>query len=410
MIDRRKYDLALPYPLLDRRTQTAAANWNYRFGGFTLTGISAFQDVDLTRDLQGYEFPETEKAFSQEVRLAYTGPGPLSGVAGIYIRNSDFTRDVSYRADRNEIGTDTLAGFGELTWRATDRLDFTGGVRVTRDRSSIDYNLPAFMLSFSDAAEFHSTQPKFSIGYRLNDVTRVYALISQGYKPGGFQHAIVNPANPTDFDAYDAETAWNYEVGFRTSLFNRSFDLSAALYHIVSEDKQIYVGPVGQQVIRNAGEAESTGIEIEAQWRASNKLTFRATANYGRSEFTDFVDTAAGVDYTGNRVPYAPDFTATLSARYVLDQRLFGATTALLGGMRYASRTYFDEANTLSQGAFGVYDAAIELNWDSGIGLKLFANNITDEIYREYSYRSGPQILSLASEGRLIGLTLSAKY
>jgi pesticin/yersiniabactin receptor len=40
MIDRRKYDLALPYPLLDRRTQTAAANWNYRFGGFTLTGIS----------------------------------------------------------------------------------------------------------------------------------------------------------------------------------------------------------------------------------------------------------------------------------------------------------------------------------------------------------------------------------
>jgi len=409
LLKKREYDLPIPYPFLDRRTQTASASWNYRLGGFTLTSITAFQDVDMTRDLYGYEFPETEKAFSQEMRLAYAGPGPFSGVAGVYIRNSDFSREVSYRADRNEIGTDTLAAFGEITWHATERLDFTSGVRVTRDRSSIDYELPAF-LSFSDSAEFHSTQPKISIGYKLNGLTRVYALVSQGYKPGGFQHAIVNPANPADFEAYDPETAWNYEVGFRTSMFRRSFDLSAAIYHIVSDDKQIYVGPVGQQVIRNAGEAESTGIEIEAQWRPTDRLTFRANANYGRSEFTHFIDAGAGVDYSGNRVPYAPDFTAALSARYVFEQRYLGATTALLGGMRYASRTYFDEANSLSQGAFAIYDAAVEFSWDNGLALKLFANNITDEIYREYSYLSGPQVLSLPSEGRMVGMTLSVKY
>ena len=94
----------------------------------------------------------------------------------------------------------------------------------------------------------------------------------------------------------------------------------------------------------------------------------------------------------------------------MLDQRYFGATTTLLGGMRYASRTYFDEANSLSQGAFAIYDAAVEFTWDSGLALKLFANNITDEIYREYSYLSGPQVLSLPSEGRMVGMTLSVKY
>jgi pesticin/yersiniabactin receptor len=178
----------------------------------------------------------------------------------------------------------------------------------------------------------------------------------------------------------------------------------------ISEDKQIYVGPVGLQVIRNAGEAESTGVELEALWRPTNRLTVRGTASIGRSEFTDFVDPASGLVYTGNRVPYAPDVTANIFARYVLDQRLFGASIAILGNAHYASTTYFDEANSLSQGAFAIYDAGLELGWDNGTTLKLFANNITDEIYRQYSYASGPMILSQPSEGRMVGITISAKY
>jgi pesticin/yersiniabactin receptor len=231
MLHERKYDLPIPRPFLDRTTHTASANWNYRMGsGFMLTGISAFQDVDLTRDIFGFQFPEAERAFSQEIRLAYSGAGPLTGVAGIYFRSSDFSRSVSYLADRNEIGTDTLAAFGDLTWHITRKFDVTGGVRFTHDRSIIDYALPAFLISVSDTADFYSTQPKVSIGYQLTDLTRIYALVSQGYKPGGFQHAIVNPANPADFAAYRPETAWNYEAGVRTSLFRRSLDLSAAIY------------------------------------------------------------------------------------------------------------------------------------------------------------------------------------
>jgi pesticin/yersiniabactin receptor len=157
------------------------------------------------------------------VRLAYSGPGPFSGVAGIYLRNSDFTREVSYRADRNEIGTDTLAAFGDLTWHVTKQFDVTGGVRVTQDKSSIDYALPAFAVAVKDQAEFQSTQPKISLGYQVSETLRLYGLVSQGYKPGGFQHAIVNPFNPADFAAYQPETAWNYEAGFRASLFVRPF-------------------------------------------------------------------------------------------------------------------------------------------------------------------------------------------
>ncbi|WP_291171743.1 TonB-dependent receptor [Hyphomicrobium sp.] len=412
LLKERDYDLPIPQGLLKRLTDTASAAWNYRFGnGFTFTSISAYQNVDLKRDTFGYAFPESEEAFSQEARLAYTGSGPLTGVAGFYLRNSDFTRERPVAGDRNEIGTDSLAGFGELTWHITDALDLTGGARVSHDKSTIDYSLPAFMLAYSDEASFDAVQPKVSIGYQITDLTRVYALVSEGYKPGGFQHAITNPANPAEFAPYDSETAWNYEVGISTRLFG-TLDVAATVYHIVSEDKQIYVGVVPNQTIKNAGEAESTGVEIEATWRPTRNLTVLTTANFGRSEFTDFVDPASGNDYTGNRVPYAPDVTATLNARYVFDQRVLAGQLALTGNVRYASRTYFDEANTLSQEPFAVYDAGIELAWDNGVAAKFFVDNISDEIYREYSFvdtGSGMQ-LSVPSEGRLVGVSLTAKY
>lgn len=411
LLKERIYDAgAPPQGFLQREIDTASAAWNYRFGsGFTLTGISAYQDVTYDRDVFGYAFPESEEAFTQEVRLAYTGAGPLTGVAGFYYRDSEFMRNSVAMGAINEIGTESVAGFGELTWHMTSRLDLTGGVRVSQDESTLDYALPAFALQVTDKETYSAVQPKVSLAYQIDEATRVYALVSEGYKPGGFQHAISNPGNPAEFDPYDPETAWNYEIGLSTRLF-RTLDVAATVYHIASKDKQIYVGVVGAQTIKNAGEAESTGVELEATWRPNRNLTILTTAAFGRSEFTDFVDAASGNTYTGNRVPYAPDVTATLNARYVLDQRVLQGEFAFTGNIRYASTTYFDEANTLSQEPFAIFDAGVELNWDNGLGLKVFVDNISDEIYREYSFMYGPTQLSIPSEGRFVGVTLSAKY
>ncbi|MDQ8699226.1 TonB-dependent receptor [Hyphomicrobium sp. LHD-15] len=408
LLKERTFDLPIPQGLLKREVDTASAAWNYRFAsGFALTGISAYQDVSYDRDTFGYAFPESEEAFTQEVRLAYTGPGPLTGVAGFYYRDSDFKRTFEAIGSENNIGTESVAGFGELTWHVTSKLDLIGGVRVSQDTSTLDFSLPAFAIERHGEETYSAVQPKISLAYQINEATRVYALVSEGYKPGGFQHAISNPGNPAEFEPYDPETAWNYEVGLSTRVF-RSLDFSAAVYHIVSEDKQIYVGPVGLQTIKNAGEAESTGVELEATWRPNRNLTILTTAAFGRSEFTDFVDGAN--NYNGNRVPYAPDVTATLNARYVLDQRVLSAELAFTGNIRYASTTYFDEANALSQEPFAIYDAGVELNWDNGVGVKVFVDNISDEIYREYSFMSGPTQLSIPSEGRFVGVTLTAKY
>ena len=55
-IDEREYFSALqglPYPLIDRTTLSASANWNWHFGDFTFSSISAYQDVDLSNVGEG---------------------------------------------------------------------------------------------------------------------------------------------------------------------------------------------------------------------------------------------------------------------------------------------------------------------------------------------------------------------
>ncbi|GGF70009.1 TonB-dependent receptor [Azorhizobium oxalatiphilum] len=424
-INNREYYSATqgPVPLLDRTVTTIAATGNWQLGDVKVTSVTSYQDVDMTRDIAAgpgllMSFPETDRAISQELRAAYDAGGPLAIVGGLFYQNDRFTRNAQgyagfYGDSDNVVKTDSYAAFGEATWHITDRLDLTGGLRLSYDETSIDFTrygsnyFGYYAGSFSNSADFTGTTPKISLGYQLTDTTRVYGLISKGYKPGGFNHAVTYP---DDANAYDPETAWNYEVGVRTATPDRRIELSTSLYYINSDNKQIYVGPVGFQVIRNVGKAESTGVEVEARWKATDRLSFGATATYGRSTFTDYVDPTTGTSYNGNTLPYAPNATANLMARYAFDQTLINGTIAAEGAVHYVSKTYFDEANTLSQPDYTTVDASLELAWNSGVSFKLFASNIFDETYRTYSYASGANVFSNVAQGRLVGIELRGAF
>ncbi len=424
-VGRRAYFSALqgPIPLLERTVSTVSATGNWRLGDFKLSSISSYQDVDMTRDIAAapgllMSFPETDAAFSQELRLVYDASGPLTSVMGLFYQHDAFTREADgyspyYGPSRNAVDTNSYAAFGEATYKITDKFDITGGLRLSYDESSIDFTrwgsnyYGYYAGSFANSANFTSLQPKVAVGYQFSDTTRAYGLISRGYKPGGFNHAVTYP---DDAEAYDPETAWNYEIGLRTATPDRAIELSTALYYIASDNKQIYVGPVGFQVIRNAGQAESYGLELEARWRATEQLSFAATATYGRSLFTDFTDPTTGQSYDGNTVPYAPNATANLFARYLIDQTWIDGTVAVTGAVHYVSTTYFNEANTLSQPAYTTVDAGLEMAWTSGFSLKLFVENMFDETYRTYSYASGANVFSNVAQGRLVGLTVRGSY
>ena len=403
-IDQKLYPVPTPYPSLTRNVNSSALVWNYNFGAVKFSNITSYQDVDLDRQLFGSRSPETTKSWSEEGRFTFDH-GPVSGVAGFYYQDTEFTRtNLTGAYRRNAVDTTSKALFGEVTYALTTRLALTGGARMSWDDASIRYR-GAF--TFDNSADFTSVQPKASIGYQVTDDWRIYALVSKGYKPGGFNHAV---SFVQDAVAYQPETAINYEIGTRNAFWNNRVQLSITGYHIDSKDKQIYVGVVPTMVIRNVGTASSTGVEVEATVRPTDLLTVTGSATYGVSKFDDYVDPFSGLNYSGNRIPYAPDTTVHLSARQVIPQNWLPGELAITGGAHHFGKTYFDEANSLGQDSYQTYDAGIEAGIKKGVVFKVFGTNLSDKIYRTYSFRSGANIMSNIGQGRLIGASVRGTF
>ena len=53
--------LGYPYNNIDRNITTTGLNWNYRFGEFTLSNMTSYQDVELKRQLFGFQFPGNDR-------------------------------------------------------------------------------------------------------------------------------------------------------------------------------------------------------------------------------------------------------------------------------------------------------------------------------------------------------------
>jgi pesticin/yersiniabactin receptor len=236
-------------------------------------------------------------------------------------------------------------------------------------------------------------------------------VFSRGFKPGGFNHALPFAVLSTDDSIpYDSETSSNFELGWRGKLLDGMLDANLSGYYILTEDKQIYVGPVGAQVLRNAGDARSYGMEASLRVVPTESWTIDLGATLGRSTFDDAHDPVTGASLDGKRVPYAPDQVYQAAVSYLLPiEPLKGDMLFRVAGS-YVSRTYFDEANTLSQGGYALLDASIDLDLDHGISLSLFANNLTDEQYRTYSFESGGDVFSNYSDGRVFGLSGSVGF
>lgn len=422
-VDDRIYDSGLygELPLLKRKVTNISGQFNYRFGDFTLSSISAYQESDVMRNFSSgagsrYFWPQNDKLFTQEVRLAYDS-AMFSGVAGLWYSHDDFTGTkngyIGYYGDSsNNVINDSIAAFGEVTWHATDKLDLTGGLRATYDRSSIeayreDTYSTGYGFDFDNKAHFTSIQPKVAIGYQIAPDTRLFGVISRGYKPGGFNHSI---SSTIDASPYEAESAWNFETGVKSTLLGGAVDVSGSVYYVRSTDKQIYVGMIGQQFIRNAGEATSAGIELEGTWRATNRLTLTGNAAFGRSEFTDFTDPYTGVSYDGNHVPYAPDVTAHINIAYILSEDILNGTLTANGGVNYNSKVYFDEANSTGQDGFSTFDASLDFANTSGFKAQLYVQNIADKSYKTSGFVNGPYELGTLGKGRTFGLTLRKDF
>ncbi|WP_171340533.1 TonB-dependent receptor [Vibrio coralliilyticus] len=388
-------------PELKRVVNSYALNVGYDLGTTQLTSITAYQNRNVDREYIGGKWVEDQNTFSQEVRANTQFSDDLSTLVGGYYENRRF--DVNTGA-QNDIKTDTYALFGQANYALTDSVDLTGGLRASRFSSESDFSgNSAWMIdSYQSDKSENVVSPKAAVGWQVDEDSRIFASLTSGYRPGGFSPV---PRSSGDKNGYDAEKSLNGELGWRTILLDHTLHLSGALYWIDTNDIQLYTGNPGSQVLRNMGDAQSKGIELDLAYYPTDDLTLTLGATFGQSTFESGND-----DIEGKTLPYAPDTTAVAGIEYYLPQTWVDGDISIMTNARYTSKIYFDENNTVAQDGYTLVDLAIQYAMNDNLSFRLFSNNLTDKEYATYAYTQNNTRYSNYGTEREVGVNMKLEW
>ena len=318
-----------------------------------------------------------------------------------------------------------FAAFHESNILLTDRLKLTLGLRLNVDKVKIEYDALAYMNMTGGTAErqatYHLTShvtdsqsktftqllPKFGLTYSLDDnLGNVYALVSKGYRAGGYNIQMFSDILQTDLNAhqqdamrgdydvehtsqdyaaieetiaYKPEESWNYEVGTHLNLFDGKAHFDLALYYMQVRNQQLSIMEPNSnygRIMVNAGKSHSCGAELTLRGKAfDNNLDWGATYSFTNAKFDEY-DT-----YKDNYVPFVPQHTFSAMADYHFGQFTIGANLTGQG------KTWWDEANTYYQKLYVLLGA--HADYDFGpVVVSLWGRNLTDTKYNTFAVQS----------------------
>lgn len=291
-----------------------------------------------------------------------------------------------------------------MTYAMTDSIDLTGGLRASRFFSESDFggNSAWRIDSYQSDKSENVISPKAAIGWQINPDSRVFASLASGYRPGGFSPA---PRSSGDKNGYSPEKSFNGELGWRTNLAENTVRFSGALYWIDTKDIQLYTGNPGSQVLRNMGDAQSRGIELDLAYYPTDDLTLTLGATFGQSTFESGND---GIE--GKTLPYAPDTTVVAGIEYYLPQSWLDGELSIATNARYTSKIFFDESNTLAQDGYTLIDLAVQYAMNDNISFRVFSNNLTDKEYTTYAYSFGNTRFNNYGSEREVGVNMKLEW
>lgn len=334
--------------------------------------------------------------------------------------------------------------FGDLTFKATDRLEFSGGVRYTRDEKTTGYassvdrrsvaggllaiiqggvpaaqvptllgalanpaigQLPASMVPlFGITAQPTANNGDFIYAdheddgftwrltgrYALSDDASIYANYARGRRPevlsvGGPSAPLAAPS----FKVVEAETVDSFEIGSKFALNEGRLRFEVAGFYYAYDNFQTTVQEGTRFVTTNAGEATSYGLETQVFWAAHDALDVFATYGWNHSRF----DTGI---YDGNHFRLSPDHMASIGATWRIAAG--NGTIEVQPTYTWQSKVFFDDNNDIPalqtqnfvadlvqdeyQDAYGLLNLRVRYQPASGNwGVEAFGENLLDEEY-----------------------------
>jgi iron complex outermembrane receptor protein len=445
------------------------ADWHT--GGVTVTSITAYRwwdwyplnDQDstpLSVQTKGGT-SNHQRQFSQELRVASDGSHRIDWVGGLYyfyqtikgFGSYAFGPDAAlwnYPTTNQHVTnvaldgfesdswliptTHSYAAFGQATWKITDRLKLTGGLRFTHETKTGYFD--QFTVAGQDLSQLspadqitaqklrdtlypqvsytaHLTNNNLSgtanLSYQLERDVLIYATYSRGAKSGGMSLGVLPNGVPA---TVRPETVNAYEIGVKSQFFDRKLTVNLAGYW---DDVTDYQAAITQQVgdttafvryIANIPSVRSRGVEGDLVFAPSRWVSLGASASYNDATYRDYPNAPLSPEQTG--APFqdlsgypladAPKFSYTLNADF--SQPLTDHWSLYEHG-DYAHRSSFYTSATDSIysliPAYDLLNARVGVRSEDGRwDVSVWAKNLTNEDY----YVS----LSAANTGLISGL------
>ncbi|MGF7151511.1 outer membrane receptor protein involved in Fe transport [Sphingomonas zeicaulis] len=334
---------------------------------------AGYQNLVNSYGIQSTYQPQSNKTNTEEVRLADDRYAFKWTVGFYHSYRKNYTRSILERSDpvtglqnypngfatgntyivgTNFTGLDRtiddrleqIAGFAEATWDITDALSVTAGGRYfkyMKDTTSAVL-VPSYIAGNSRQAELttsgdeNGTLLKFGANYKFNRDFMLYATAAQGYRPGGVNQTLGLPSYAA---VYSSDSVWAYEIGAKTSWFDRKVVVNIDAFQMDWDDMQIsasFNNAFGF-ITNSSSPARIRGVELDTSFFPLDGLSLRVSGSYIDAKLrgdqslpsgitqcpipfipgtTGCATIAAGRD--GDRIPYSPKWTIQGSADYLI--------------------------------------------------------------------------------------------
>ncbi len=409
---------------------------NYTLGEYLLTSITSYSEETVFSAALSDLFARTPlplnnsagayEQFTQELRLTSPEDRTISYVAGLYYFDWELERSFDRVIDLYGVGqcpapdcgsitltnyhdnTNTsMAAFGQLTWNLGDRARLSAGLRYNNDEISIDQTVGFFPGTIPEAppGSIQAETSNRDLSWRLigeldiAEDAMLYASIARGYKGPGSNSL---PSGPSSGEVFvDPEIPTNYELGLKSQWLQNRVRFNGAVYHTEFKDFQ-----ASAQVpnafppiffLTNAGELETTGVEIEINAQVLDNLVVQAAVAYTDAIFSDWKDAPCYSlqtveqgcvneiqDLTGADMPVSPDWAYNLTADYYIPFASQPFTGFVSGTWFWQDEVMYDTTNNpLHEGeSYGTFDLATGISADNGTySLQFFVQNLFDEFH-----------------------------
>ena len=409
---------------------------------YTHTQDREFEDADGTPLPLIYAvLTQFSNTFTEELQAVTKKGSPVNGILGLYYFHSNAAGEptgtglygVAFggggEQSRPQLKTDSVAVYGEGTYEFLPHADITLGARYTRDKKDlaggIDTIAPGGATSttaigpYSDT--WSQTTPRAMLDYHLTPAVMVYGQYSRGFKSGGYDTGF-----PTGIP-YAPETVDDFEGGFKTEFFNHRLRFNIAGFHYNYKNLQLPVlvpGPGGSvsQITVNATNAHVNGTDIDGLAQLTDNFSVNFGFGYLDSKYSNFPNApctqrnAEGAtvqvecDVSGLTTSHAPKETFNFGGTYTLPTSV--GKFALSANYSMMTKFYYDVADRLSQGGYGLINAQLAWTLPSDrFTVAVYGENLANKEYTVAQYaQAGLGDTYVAGTPRMYGIELRARF